>query len=180
MQNGASSPRNDLSDGALNALLKGLSKADALAVQAEIERRIQWALVDAEARHQREILAVQDAYLTAEAAHQKDMREAHEAYQQHIQSIYEHIRLSRQRLFGRSSEAHVGQQSLQFDEVEQTAEGSTDEHDQALIPAADAHASEDEAAHPKTRRSAPRARGKREPIPSHITRVKVVIDVPES
>ena len=180
MQNGASSPRNDLSDGALNALLKGLSKADALAVQAEIERRIQWALVDAEARHQREILAAQDAYLTAESAHQKDMREAHAAYQQHIQSIYEHIRLSRQRLFGRSSEAHVGQQSLQFDEAEQTAEGSTDERDQALIPAADAHASEDEAAHPKTRRSAPRARGKREPIPSHITRVKVVIDVPES
>ena len=137
MQNGAASPRNDLSDGALNALLKGLSKADALAVQAEIERRIQWALVDAEARHQREILAVQDAYLTAEAAHQKDMREAHEAYQQHIQSIYEHIRLSRQRLFGRSSEAHVGQHSLQFDEVEQTAEGSTKEYMEVEGAAAD-------------------------------------------
>jgi len=183
MQNGASSPRNDLTDGALNALLKGLSGADALAVQAEIERRIQWALVDAEARHQREILAVQEAYLAAEAAHQKEMRKAlsetHEAYQQHIQSIYEQIRLSRQRLFGRSSEAHVGQQRLQFDEIEQAAEGSTDEHDQALISAADAQASESEAAPPKTRRSTPRARGKRGPIPPHITRVDVVIDVPE-
>jgi transposase len=183
MQNGASSPRNDLTDGALNALLKGLSGADALAVQAEIERRIQWALVDAEARHQREILAVQAAYLAAEAAHQKEMRKAlsetHEAYQQHIQSIYEQIRLSRQRLFGRSSEAHVGQQRLQFDEIEQAAEGSTDEHDQALISAADAQASESEAAPPKTRRSTPRARGKRGPIPPHITRVDVVIDVPE-
>jgi hypothetical protein len=66
-------------------------------------------------------------------AHQQDLRDAHEAYQQHIQSLFEHIRLSRQRLFGRRSEAHGGQQRLQFDEVEQTAEGATDEHDQALI-----------------------------------------------
>ena len=183
MQNGASSPRSDLTDGALNALLKGLSGADALAVQAEIERRIQWALTDAEARHQREILAVQEAYLTAEAAHQKEMRkalsEAHKAYQQHIQSIYEQIRLSRQRLFGRSSEAHVGQQCLQFDEIEQAAKGATDEHDQALIPAADTHTAEGEAAHLKTSRSAPRARGKRGPIPPHMTRVDVILDVPE-
>ena len=171
---------NDLSGGALDALLKGLSDADALAVQAEIDRRIQVALADAEDRHQRE--RAKDAQ-TLSSAHQKEMqdalREAHEAYQQHIQSIYEQIRLSRQRLFGRSSEAHVGQQSLQFDEVEQTAEGSTDEHDQALIPAANARASEDKAARPKVGQSTPRARGKRGPIPPHITRVDVVIDVPE-
>ncbi|NBS17894.1 MAG: IS66 family transposase [Gammaproteobacteria bacterium] len=105
------------------------------------------------------------------------MREAHAAYQEHIQSIYEQIRLSRQRLFGRSSEAHPGQLSLQFDEVEQTAEGSTDEHDQALMSAVDAQAPEGTQ---KAGRSAPRARGKRSPIPPHITRVEIVIDVPES
>ena len=172
MQNSASSLHNDLSGGALDTLLKGLSDADALAVQAEVQRLIQAT----EDRHHREVLA-------AEAAPQQEMREAlreaHEAYQQHLQSIYEQIRLSRQRLFGRSSEAHAGQQSLQFDEVEQAAEGSTDEHDQALIPAADAHASEDEAAQPKASRSSSRARGKRGPIPPHITRIDVVVDVPE-
>ena len=183
MQNSASSLHNDLSGGALDTLLKGLSDADALAVQAEVQRLIQAT----EDRHQREALALQEAHhrevLAAEAAHQQEMREAlreaHEAYQQHLQSIYEQIRLSRQRLFGRSSEAHAGQQSLQFDEVEQAAEGSTDEHDQALIPAADAHASEDEAAQPKASRSSSRARGKRGPIPPHITRIDVVVDVPE-
>ena len=94
-----------------------------------------------------------------------------------LQSIYEQIRLSRQRLFGRSSEAHPGQLSLQFDEIEQTAEDSTAEHDQALISTADAQASEGSQ---KASRSTPRARGKRNPIPPHITRVEIVIDVPES
>jgi transposase len=176
MQNGASSPQNDLPTGALDALLKGLSATDALAVQSEIDRRIQLALADAEDRHQRE--RAKDAQ-TLLFAHQKEMREAHEAYQQHIQSIYEQIRLSRQRLFGRSSEAHAGQQSLQFDEVEQAAEGSTEEQDQALIPATGADASETDAAGQKASSSAPRARGKRAPIPSQITRVDVTIDVPE-
>jgi transposase len=176
MQNGASSPQNDLPAGVLDTLLKGLSETDALAVQAEIDQRIQLVLADAEDRHQRE--RAKDAQ-TLLHAHQKEMREAHEAYQQHLQSIYEQVRLSRQRLFGRSSEAHAGQQRLQFDEVEQTAEGTTDEHDQALLAAADAHASEHEPAHPNTSRSAPRTRGKRGPIPPHITRVDVVIDIPE-
>ncbi|NBY21821.1 MAG: hypothetical protein EBQ73_02910, partial [Gammaproteobacteria bacterium] len=207
-------PQNDLSSGAIDALLKGLSAADAAAAQAEIDRLIQSAVSDAEVRHEREALAIkevhqrealalqeafqsealaaQEAYqreilakqeahqleaLAAEAAHQKEMREAHAAYQEHIQSIYEQIRLSRQRLFGRSSEAHPGQLSLQFDEVEQTAEGSTDEHDQALMSAVDAQAPEGTQ---KAGRSAPRARGKRSPIPPHITRVEIVIDVPES
>lgn len=212
MQNGTSSPRNDLSGGALDTLLKSLPDVDALAVQAEIERLIQSTLSVADARHQREALALQREILAAQeshqlevvavqaahqqevqdvqaahqreiheacVAHQKEVREAHAAYQEHIQSIYEQIRLSRQRLFGRSSEAHVGQQSLQFDEVEQTAEGSTEKQDHALIPVADAHATESEKAHPKAGRSVLRARGKRSPIPSHITRVDVTIDIPE-
>ena len=140
------------------APLKGLSAVDAAVAQAEIDRLIQAAIADAADHHRheraereqklldthkREVLAAQEAHqdellaikeahqreaLAAEAAHQKEMREARAAYQEHIQSIYEQIRLSRQRLFGRSSEAHPGQLSLQFDEIEQTAEGSTDEH----------------------------------------------------
>jgi len=177
MQNGASSPQNDLPIGALDALLKGLSETDALAVQGEIDRRIQLALADAEDRHQRE--RAKDAQ-TLLSAHQKEMREAHEAYQQHLQSIYEQIRLSRQRLFGRSSEAHAGQQILQFDEVEQAAEGSTEDQDHALILASDAQDAEGNEPRSKVSSSAPRARGKRAPIPPHITRVDVTIDVPET
>jgi transposase len=207
MYSSTPSPQNDLSSGAVDALLKGLSAVDAAVAQAEIDRLIQAAIADAADHHRheraereqklldthkREVLAAQEAHqdelqaikeahqreaLAAEAAHQKEMREARAAYQEHIQSIYEQIRLSRQRLFGRSSEAHPGQLSLQFDEIEQTAEDSTAEHDQALISTADAQASEGSQ---KASRSTPRARGKRNPIPPHITRVEIVIDVPES
>ena len=213
MQSGAFIPSNPPSDGALNALLQGLSEEDAATARAEINRLIQSAVslndehhlrkaleveeahqcevLAAEEAHQREVLAAEEAYQKELAkelqrAHeelqkklQKELQEAHAAYQQHLQSIYEQIRLSRQRLFGRSSEAHAGQQSLQFDEVEQTAEGSREEQDQALIPATGADASETDAAGQKASSSAPRARGKRAPIPSQITRVDVTIDVPE-
>jgi len=155
MQSGAFIPSNPPSDGALNALLQGLSEEDAATARAEINRLIQSAVslndehhlrkaleveeahqcevLAAEEAHQREVLAAEEAYQKELAkelqrAHeelqkklQKELQEAHAAYQQHLQSIYEQIRLSRQRLFGRSSEAHAGQQSLQFDEVEQTA-----------------------------------------------------------
>ena len=217
MQSGASIPSNPPSDGALNALLQGLSEEDAATARAEINRLIQSAVstndehhlrkaVEVEEAHQCEALAAEEAYQkelakALQKAHeesqkklqkelqkahdelqkklQKELQEAHAAYQQHLQSIYEQIRLSRQRLFGRSSEAHVGQQSLQFDEVEQTAVGSTEEQDQALIPAAGADASEAGAVVQKASSSAPRARGKRAPIPPYITRVDVTIDVPE-
>ena len=140
MQNGASTSRNDLSSGAIDALLRGLSAADAAAAQAAIDHLIQSAVSDAEARHQREALALQEAFqrevlaaqeayqreilaaqeshqleiVATQAAHQQNMREAHEAYQQHIQSLFEHIRLSRQRLFGRRSEAHAGQNDARW------------------------------------------------------------------
>lgn len=161
MHSGASNPHQPRATAPLEGLLKHLPESDAGTIQTEVDRLIQSVLSE------------------ARRAHQQDLREAHGAYQQHIQSLFEHIRLSRQRLFGRRSEAHAGQQRLQFDEVEQTAKGATDEHDPALIPAADAHTAEGETAHPKASRSAPRARGKRGPIPPHITRVDVILDVPE-
>jgi transposase len=172
MHSGASNPHQPRAAAPLEVLLKHLPEADAGAIQTEVDRLIQSVLSEARRAHQQDL---RDAH----QSHQQNMREAHEAYQQHIQSLFEHIRLSRQRLFGRRSEAHAGQQRLQFDEVEQTAEGATDEHDQVLIPAADAHTAEGETAHPKASRSAPRARGKRGPIPPHITRVDVILDVPE-
>ena len=171
MHSGASNPHQSSAAAPLEGLLKHLPEADAGAIQVEVDRLIQSALSEARLAHQQDL---RDAH----QSHQQTMREAHEAYQQHIQSLFEHIRLSRQRLFGRSSEAQAGQQRLQFDEVEQTAHDSTDAEDQALIPTTDMHGAVSDAAPQNSRRSVPRKRGKRTPIPPHLTRVPVVIDVP--
>ena len=103
MHSGASNPFQPRTAAPLERLLKHLPEADAGAIQTAVDRLIQSVLSEERLAHQQDL---RDAH----QSHQKDMREAHEAYQQHLQSIYEHIRLSRQRLFGRSSEAHVGQQ----------------------------------------------------------------------
>jgi transposase len=185
MQSGAH-PASELpSLSVLKEALSGVQSVDIEALQSLVDNLVSEVAAESSSRHQQVISDLErrhqevldTALAHAAKQHQIEMREAHEAYHQHVQSIYEQIRLSRQRLFGRSSEAHAGQQSLQFDEVEQTADGSTEEQDQALIPAADA--SEAGTAGQKASASAPRTRGKRAPIPPHITRVDVTIDVPE-
>lgn len=173
MHPGASNPQQPRATAPLEGLLKHLPEADAEAIQVEVDRLIESALSAARLAHQQDL---RDAH----QSHQQSMREAHEAYQQHIQSLFEHIRLARQRLFGRSSEAHAGQQRLQFDEAEQTAHDSTAAEDQSLIPATDVPGSVVDATPQNSERSVPRKRGKRTPIPPHLTRVPVVIDVPAS
>lgn len=119
-------------------------------VQARIEQRIR---ADMEQRIQSEV----------------DRRVATEVAQE-IQRLLEEAKLARQRMFGRSSEAHPGQGEL-FNEAEQVAETEPPEADDSPVVTPDE----------PTAGSKPRkARGKRRPLPPELPRVDYVVDVAEA
>jgi len=123
----------------------------------ELESRLQ---AEIEARLQIEI----EARLKAE-------------FEARVQALYEQIRLSRQRMFGRSSEAHVGQGGL-FNEAE-TAVDETTTADETAPEAGDPVVAQ--AAEGKSLpQSTPKARGKRAPLPPELPRIEVIHDLPEA
>ncbi|MGL1835198.1 transposase domain-containing protein, partial [Rhodocyclaceae bacterium SMB388] len=83
------------------------------------------------------------------------------AFEARILELYEQLRLSRQRLFGRASESHAGQGWL-FDEAEALVQSAPEASDTAdLPPAADARAGAGKK----------KARGKRKPLPAELPRI---------
>ena len=137
------------------AALKALLLAQQLAFRAhEVEQQAIFRAREAE----------QQATFKAREA------ELQKAFQARILELYEQLRLSRQRMFGRSSESHAGQSWL-FDEAEALVESEPEAGDTAkLPPTTDAPADTGK----KT------ARGKRKPLPVELPRVDVIHDVPEA
>jgi transposase len=125
------------------------------AIEQEVAARLEVRIVEIEARMQAEMAQ----RIQAEVAR----RVATEVAQK-VQALLEEAQLNRQRMFGRSSEAHPGQAEL-FNEAEQTAE------DDALPGVPD----DDSPASAKPRK----ARGKRKPLPPELPRVDFVVDVAE-
>lgn len=114
-------------------------------------------MADVEQRIQQEV----DRRVTAEV----DRRVAIEVAQK-VRRILEQWQLARHRMFGPSSEAHLGQGRL-FNEAELAAV-ATDEA-AVGVTAAPSHVAP----------AAPR-RGKRQPLPPELPRVDVVVEVPEA
>lgn len=86
-----------------------------------------------------------------------------------VQKLLEEARLARHKMFGASSEAHLGQ-GLLFNEAEALAAPDLGE---------DADDDEDTDAVNRVARSRAPARGKRRPLPPQLPRVDIIIDVPE-
>ena len=113
---------------------------------------------------------LQTQRLEQEQAFEKRAAEQLKAFEARILELYEQLRLSRQRMFGRSSESHAGQGWL-FDEAEALVESAPEASDTAkLPPAAEASAG--------TNKN--KARGKRKPLPAELPRIDVIHDVPEA
>ena len=93
-------------------------------------------------------------------------------FEQRLQDLYEQLRLQRARTFGRSSEAHAGQDTL-FNEVESICDEAdvSPVPEQAVLPAAGPA--------PVAAKSA-KPRGKRAPLPAELPRVDVIHDVQEA
>jgi len=188
MQNGARPVPEPSSLSGLKEALSDAASVDFVALQSLIDRLVDEAVAESQSRHEQALSDLErqhqeklDAALTdAAKQHQIEMREAQEAFHQHLQAVYEDIRLSRQRLFGRSSESHPGQLALQFDEAEAVAQGSTEADDQGEIAAEEQASSESDAEASAVSRKVVRPRGKRSPIPAHAPRFDVVIDLPEA
>jgi transposase len=84
-----------------------------------------------------------------------------------VQKLLEEARLARHKMFGASSEAHLGQ-GLLFNEAEALAAPDLGEDaDEQEVPASAAA------------RSRSSGRGKRRPLPPELPRVDIVIDVPQ-
>lgn len=92
-----------------------------------------------------------------------------------IQRVYEQLMLTRRRMFGRKSEAHVGQGSL-FDEAEVLIEANPEASETALIPPA----AEAQAAPASASAKVQKPRGKRKPLPPELPRVEIIHDVSEA
>jgi transposase len=136
-------------------------------LQAEIEARLQ---VEIEARLQTEI----ESRLKAEI--ESRLKAEFEA---RVQALYEQIRLARQRMFGRSSEAHVGQGGL-FNEAETVVDDTTTADEaapEACTPDLVVALASEGKSSPQ---STPKARGKRAPLPPELPRIEVIHDLPEA
>lgn len=87
-----------------------------------------------------------------------------------VQAIYEQLILSRRRMFGRSSEAHVGQGRL-FDQADALAQEWTQAQERVGLPSATRQGSRNFVSI--------KARGKRGPLPADLPRIDIVHDVPD-
>lgn len=90
-------------------------------------------------------------------------QKAHEAqeWKDKYHSLLEQLRLAKQQRFGRSSEAHVGQGELQFDEAESIEETELPKEENTLTV------------------TYTRKKPVRRPLPKHLPRVIVEHDIPE-
>ena len=141
------------------ATLKGLLQALHATFSAELAREVAAQLAE------------QAKGFEAQRAAERAADE--KAFQARIHELYEKIRLARLRMFGKSSESHVGQGFL-FNEVEVLAEASSEAAETVPLPPA-ADADTDNASKPAARH----ARGKRRPLPAELPRIDVIHDVPE-
>lgn len=90
-------------------------------------------------------------------------QKAHEAqeWKDKYHSLLEQLRLAKQQRFGRSSEAHIGQGELQFDEAESIEETELPKEENTLTV------------------TYTRKKPVRRPLPKHLPRVIVEHDIPE-
>ena len=195
MNNGA--PENNKSpiDKALEEILSSIPSSDRPAFQSILDRAVEAALAQVETDHQsalaraetehqsalgqaeaRHEVALAEALDEAEHRHQAAMAEIEERHKAEIKALHEKFALERQRLYGRKSERQSSQPPV-FDEAEVTAQSSTEADDQAGIPP-EPDVDQD-AASASNKKAAIRARGKRRPIPPHVRRVDVLIELPE-
>ena len=151
------------------ALAEGQTSTSIDAVQALVEQEVARRL---EAEFQARVAEVEQriqADMEQRIQSAVDRRVATEVAQE-IQRLLDEAKLARQRMFGRSSEAHLGQGEL-FNEAEQVAEAEPPEADESRVIASDEAPA----------RSKPRkARGKRKPLPPELSRLEVVVDVAEA
>jgi transposase len=117
------------------------------------------------------LLAQQRAVFALQQAFQHEVAEIQRKADERIQRLIEQIELARRRMFAASSEKSHGQAHL-FDEAEVLAQNSSDEQDQAPIPAPSAI--------PATAPTSKPKRGKRSPLPPQLERFDVVHDIPEA
>src|SRR5574338_668966 len=143
------------------AALKALLKAQQAAFAAELARQ---------RAEQAETLQAQRA--ADQRAFDAQRAEQQKAFDARILELYEKIRLARQRLFGRASEAHAGQGWL-FNEAEALLEAASEASEAAPLPAAAATEAGKEA-------RPPRPRGKRAPLPAELPRIEVIHALPEA
>ena len=109
-----------------------------------------------------------------ETFYQQLLAEAEERHKAEIQALCEKFALSRQRMYGRKSESHPNPPEV-FDEAETAAKDSTAEDDLAGL----APAKETSKGSSDTKPSSKKPRGKRSPLPVHIERVDVLLELPE-
>ena len=126
-----------------------------------------------ESRFADALQAFETRLLESEQKHQAGMLEAQQEYHAKVLELFEHIRLARRRMFGPSSEAHIGQ-GLLFNEAEQLVDAQPDATDTVALPAAAEQAEEPSAP------AAKKPRGKRVPLPAQLPRVDVVQELPEA
>ena len=169
MHKGAHNPPNPSDLKTLEEALSGIPSANLAAVQSIVDGLIQDALTEAEKVHKKALAEAEERHQTLR---EKALAEAEERHQAEIQALHEELALERQRLYGRKSESRPHLPEV-FDEAETTAEGSTEADDQAGIPPAES------AKEPANGKASAKARGKRAPIPPHIERRDVIIDLPE-
>ena len=160
------------------AALKALLQAQQAAFAAELARQLarQQAQRAADQRAFEAQRAEQEKAFEAQRAVQEKAFEAQcaeqqKAFEARLLELYEKIRLARQRLFGRASEAHAGQGWL-FNEAEALLEAAPAASDTAALPAAATDAGKEA--------RAPRARGKRAPLPAELPRIEVIHALPAS
>lgn len=157
----------DAANAALDALIKHAVDVAVKETAATIRRESQEAMTAAQRESQEAMATIQRESQEAMAAVRRESQEA-------MQRLIEQLVQARHRQFGVSSEQLSGQARL-FDEAEVLAQGSSEAHDIAPIPATvlAVHTTE---IIPQKKPS----RGKRSPLPSELTRVDIIHDVPES
>lgn len=119
-------------------------------------------------------VAIKETAATIGRESQEAMATVRRESQEAMQRLIEQLVQARHRQFGASSEQLSGQARL-FDEAEVLAQGTSEVQDIAPIPATTLVAHTPEIIPPKKP-----SRGKRSPLPSELTRVEIIHDVPEA
>src|SRR5574338_418310 len=154
------------------AALKALLKAQQAAFAAELARQRAEQAETLQAQRAADQRAFDAQRAEQEKAFEAQRAEQQKAFEARILELYEKIRLARQRLFGRASEAHAGQGWL-FNEAEALLEAASEASEAAPLPAAAATEAGKEA-------RPPRPRGKRAPLPAELPRIEVIHALPEA
>src|SRR5574337_1607693 len=140
------------------AALKALLKAQQAAFAAELSRQRAEQAETLHAQRAADQRAFDAQRAEQEKAFEAQRAEQQKAFEARILELYEKIRLARQRLFGRASEAHAGQGWL-LNEAEALLEAAPAASDTAALPAPAATDAGKEA---------------RAPLPAELPRIEVI------